>query len=96
MIDVLSHLTHFTAKTYLCAPASLIKWTLKTVHPVTVSSVSNQLFNQPFLSQQFTFDKDGKVIDATLPLVSGMGRKRMSSGKFSSCLPFCLVIDFQM
>lgn len=93
MIDVLSHLTYFTAKTYLCAPASLIKWTLKTVHPVTVSSVSNQPL---CLSQQFTFDKDGKVIDATLPLVSGMGRKRMSSGKFSSCLPFCLVIDFQM
>ncbi|XP_058956249.2 uncharacterized protein [Pocillopora verrucosa] len=31
------------------------------------------------ITLEFTFDKDGKVIDATLPLVSGMGRKRMSS-----------------
>ena len=30
---------------------------------------------------QFTFDKDGKVIDATLPLISGSERKVPSSGK---------------
>ena len=30
---------------------------------------------------QFTFDKDGKVFDATLPMVSGFERK-VSSGKY--------------
>ena len=30
---------------------------------------------------QFTFDKDGKVIDATLPIVSGVERKNLLSGK---------------
>ena len=30
---------------------------------------------------QFTFDKDGKVIDATLPVISGLEQKVRSSGK---------------
>lgn len=30
---------------------------------------------------QFTFDKDGRVIDATLPVISGLERKVQSSGK---------------
>ena len=35
----------------------------------------------PSLFFQFTFDKDGKVIDATLPVISGLERKVHSSGK---------------
>ena len=39
-----------------------------------IQSVSLSLF-------QFTFDKDGKVIDATLPIVSGFERNVLPNGK---------------
>ena len=39
---------------------------------------------------QFTFDKDGKVFDATLPMVSGVERN-VSSGKYLKCIR-CYVV----
>ena len=44
---------------------------------------------------QFTFDKDGKVIDATLPIVTGFERKRLSSGRFPSHQTHSALKSFQ-
>lgn len=52
--------------------------TCRLILPVLPKSSKSE-HSRGDITLEFTFDKDGKVIDATLPIVSGSERKRLSS-----------------
>lgn len=52
--------------------------TCRLILPVLPKSSKSE-HSKGDITLEFTFDKDGKVIDATLPIVTGLERKRLSS-----------------